>query len=73
MYTGNLFHLHDLAIWVTRIKRKYPIPIADHGEKMARDSERKKMYAMRGSKDLYSRILGGIGKGSEGQTQLQYF
>jgi hypothetical protein len=33
----------------------------------------KKMHAMRGSKDLYSRILGGIGKGSEGQTQLQYF
>jgi hypothetical protein len=28
---------------------------------------------MRGSKNLYSRILGGIGKGSEGQTQLQYF
>jgi hypothetical protein len=35
--------------------------------------ERKKKHAMRGSKDLYSRILGGIGKGSEGQTQLQYF
>ena len=33
----------------------------------------KKMHAMRGSKDLYSRILGGIEKGSEGQTQLQYF
>ena len=31
------------------------------------------MHAMRGSKDLYSRILGGIGNGSEGQTQLQYF
>jgi hypothetical protein len=31
------------------------------------------LLAMRGSKDLYSRILGGIGKGSEGQTQLQYF
>ena len=28
---------------------------------------------MHGSKDLYSRILGGIGNGSEGQTQLQYF
>jgi hypothetical protein len=40
---------------------------------MVRNSERKKMHAMRGSKDLYSRILGGIGKGSEGQTQLQYF
>ena len=39
---------------------------------MVRNSE-KKMHAMRGSKDLYSRILGGIGKGSEGQTQLQYF
>ena len=35
--------------------------------------ERKKMHAMRGSKDLYSRILDGIGKGSEDQTQLQYF
>ena len=33
----------------------------------------KKMHAMRGSKDLYSRILGGSEKGSEGQTQLQYF
>ena len=33
----------------------------------------RKMHAMRGSKDLYSRILGGIGKGSEGQTPLQYF
>jgi hypothetical protein len=31
------------------------------------------IHAMRGSKDLYSRVLGGIGKGSEGQTQLQYF
>jgi hypothetical protein len=30
-------------------------------------------HAMHGSKDLYSRILGGIGKGGEGQTQLQYF
>ena len=56
-------------------KKKYPIPITDHGhgEKMVRDSREKKMHAMRGSKDLYSRILGGIGKGSEGQTQLQYF
>ena len=43
--------------------------------KMVRDSREKKMHAMCacGSKDLYSRILGGIGKGSEGQTQLQYF
>ena len=42
---------------------------------MVRDSEGEKMHAMRGtgSKDLYSRILGGIGKGSEGQMQLQYF
>ena len=40
---------------------------------MVRDSERKKMHAIRGSKDLYSRILDGIGKGSEDQTQLQYF
>jgi hypothetical protein len=38
---------------------------------MVRDSEREKMHDMRGSKDLYSRILGGIGKGSEGHTQLQ--
>jgi hypothetical protein len=55
-------------------KKKYPIPITDHGhgEKMVR-LERKKMHAMRGSKDLYSKIHGGIGKGSEGQTQLQYF
>jgi hypothetical protein len=58
-------------------KIKYPIPITDHafmamGENGER-IERKKMHAMRGSKDLYSRILGGIGKGSEGQTQLQYF
>ena len=44
-----------------------------HGEKMVRDSREKKMHAMRGSKDLYSRILGGSEKGSEGQTQLQYF
>ena len=44
-----------------------------HGEKMVRDSEKKKMHAMRGRKDLDSRMLGGIGKGSEGQTQLQYF
>ena len=41
--------------------------------KMVRDSREKKMHVMRGSKDLYSRTLGGIGKGSEGQTQLQYF
>ena len=40
--------------------------------KMVRDSREKKRHAIRGSKDLYSRILGGIGKGSEGQTQLQY-
>ena len=44
-------------------------PWGKNGERL----ERKKMHAMRGSKDLYSRILGGIGKGSEGQTQLQYF
>ena len=42
------------------------------GENGERLGERK-MHAMHGSKDLYSRILGGIGKGSEGQTQLQYF
>ena len=57
------------------MKKKYSIPITDHGhgEKMVRDPREKKMHAMRGSKDLYSRILGGIGKGSEDQTQLQYF
>jgi hypothetical protein len=44
-------------------KKKYPIPITDHGGKMVRNSERKKMHTMCGSKDLYSRILGGIGKG----------
>ena len=54
-------------------RKKYTIPITDHGDKMVRDSEREKMHAMRGSKDLYSRIFVGIGKGSEGQTQLQYF
>ena len=45
-------------------KKKYPIPITNHAMG--------KMHAMRSSKDLYS-TLGGIGKGSEGQTQLQYF
>jgi hypothetical protein len=43
--------------------------MGENGERL----EREKMHAMRGSKDLYSRVLGGIGKGSEGQTQLQYF
>ena len=56
-------------------KKKIPhsnhrsMPWGKNGERL----ERKKMHAMRGSKDLHSRILGGIGKGSEGQTQLQYF
>jgi hypothetical protein len=27
-------------------KKKYPIPITDHGEKMLRDSEREKMPCM---------------------------
>jgi hypothetical protein len=45
------------------------VPVGKNGERL----EREKMHAMRGSKDLYSRILGVIGKGSEGQTQLQYF
>jgi hypothetical protein len=44
------------------------MPMGKNGERL----ERKKMHAMRSSKDLYS-TLGGIGKGSEGQTQLQYF
>ena len=43
-------------------------PWGKHGE-----TREINMHAMRGSKDLYNRILGGIGKGSEGQTQLQYF
>jgi hypothetical protein len=50
--------------------KKKILPITDHGEKMVRE---RKMHAIRGSKDLYSRILGGSEKGSEGQTQLQYF
>ena len=56
-------------------KKKYPIPITDHGhgEKMVRDSREKKMHAMRGSKDLYSRIHGGIGKGSEGSDAIAIF
>jgi hypothetical protein len=45
-------------------EKKKNTQITDHG---------KKMHAMCGSKDLYSRILGGSEKGSEGQTQLQYF
>ena len=50
-------------------KKNTPFQSQIMGGKMVRDSEREKMHAMRGSKDLYSRILGGIGKGSEGQTQ----
>ena len=34
---------------------------------------REKTKCMRGSKDLYSRILGGSEKESEGQTQLHNF
>ena len=44
------------------------MPVEKNGERL----ERKIMHAMRGRKDLFSRILGGIGKGREGQTQLQY-
>jgi hypothetical protein len=52
-------------------EKKKNTQITDHGGK---NGEReKKMHAMCGSKDLYSRILGGSEKGSEGQTQLQYF
>ena len=43
--------------------------MGENGERL----REKKMHAIRGSKDLYSRILGGIGKGSEDQPQLQYF
>ena len=57
-------------------KKKILISITDHafmamGKKWWETFE-KKMHAMRGIKELYCRILGGIGKGSEGQTQLQY-
>jgi hypothetical protein len=54
---------------VTRIKKKYP----NHRSWIKIGERENKMHAMRGSKDLYSRILGGSEKGSEGQTQLQYF
>jgi hypothetical protein len=55
-------------------KKIYPIPITDNvSGKNGKRLDRKKMHVMRGSKDLYSRILGGSEKGSEGQTQLQYF
>jgi hypothetical protein len=50
-------------------KKRYP----NHRSWGKKWWERKKMHAMSGSKDLYSRILGGSEKGSEGQTQLQYF
>jgi hypothetical protein len=50
--------LHIVFMFIIRTRKKW--------------WERKKMHAMRGSKDLYSRILGGSEKGSEGQTQLQY-
>ena len=52
------------------------VPITDHGHGWGEgncETREKKMLAMRGSKDLYGRILGGIGKGTEDQTQLQYF
>jgi hypothetical protein len=57
-------------------ENKKKIPHSNH-RSWGKNGERlreKQMHAMRGtgSKDLYSRILGGIGKGSEGQTQLQY-
>ena len=56
-------------------ENKKKIPHSNH-RSWGKNDERlieKKMHAMRGNKDLYSRIPGGIGKGSEGQTQLQYF
>jgi hypothetical protein len=70
MYFEHLFHRRIL-----KKKKPIPFPITDHGhgKKWRETREKKKMHAMRGSKDLYSRILGGIGKGSEGPTQLQYF
>ena len=55
-------------------ENKKKLPYSNHRswEKNGERLREKKLHAMRGSKDLYSRILGGIGKGSEGQTQLQY-
>ena len=57
-------------------ENKKKIPHSNHRswEKNGERLREKKMHAMRGtgSKDLYSRILGDIGKVSEGQTQLQY-
>ena len=50
-------------------KKKYP----NHRSWGKNGEREKKMHTMCGSKDLYSRILGGSEKGSEGQTQLQYF
>jgi hypothetical protein len=42
----------------SREKKIYPIPITDHGGKMVRE----KNACLRGSKDLYSRILGWKGE-----------
>jgi hypothetical protein len=69
MYTGNLYHLHDLATQAVSFKKYMhpPLPLPEEegkkypnhrswGGKMVRDKK-----CMRGSE-----------KGSEGQTQLQY-
>ena len=42
-------------------------------KKIPHSNHREKMHAMRGSKDLYSRIHGGIGKGSEGSDAIAIF
>ena len=47
-------------------KKKYP----NHRSWGKNGKREKKLHAMRGSKDLYSRILGGIGKGSEGSDAI---
>ena len=60
------------AHFIDKVEKKKSwtqVPVEKNCERL----ERKIMDAMRGRKDLFSRIIGGIGKGSEGQTQLQYF
>ena len=45
------------------------MPVGKNGERL----EREKMHTMRGSKDLNSRILGGIGKGGEGHENKKKY
>jgi hypothetical protein len=67
-FTNNGESIRDINEG-SREKKKYP----NHRSWGKNGEREKKMHAMCGSKDLYSRILGGSEKGSEGQTQLQYF